>query len=37
MGKHVKVTVVPTEKVRESELHQQQEYQIMQIEDELRP
>ena len=37
MGKHVKVTFVPSEKVRESELKQQQEYQIMQIEDELRP
>jgi len=37
MGKRVKVTVVPTEKAREAELQQQQEYQIMEIEDELRP
>lgn len=37
MGKHVKVTVVPTEKAREATLQQQQEYQIMEIENELRP
>ena len=37
LGQHVKVTVVPTEKAREVELKQQQEYQIMEIENELRP
>jgi hypothetical protein len=37
VGKHVQATVVPTEKVRETELQKQQEYQIMEIDDELRP
>ncbi len=37
LGKHVQATVVPTEKARERELEQQQEYQIMEIHDELRP